>query len=536
MKKVISLFLVVFSLLSILLTGCSEKGNNSSITSADSSLNNASDKNGLKDYGDTGGLMLPVTDKPVTITWMLSGETQNANDKPVIKEIENRTGVKIEVQMISAANYADKSKITLASGKLPDVMEGVPSSEINALGTQGAFAAINKYLDQLPNFKKLYVDENPWVMKSFADDSGNIYTWPVYGINRDVNHGFLYRKDIFDEYGIKEWTNTDEFYQALVKLKQIFPDSYPVASKTGSYIFRDWSTGWSMGGDETYPMYYDEKTKHWKLATIQPEFKEMLDFMKKLYNEGLLDPEFITDTQTSWTAKMTSDDKAFVTYDWIGRMDMFYNQIKDKNPGYDLHFGNPVGPTGLSKSLPKIVNFGTVIANNNNKEVTLKLMDYLTSPSGSELVCLGIKDGEFTLDASGKVQYPELKNMSKVDISTISDKYGCFYESMYLKVDQRSVYFNYSEKEQEAQDKIVKAKKLAPLDPVLRFSDDQAMTISDLQSMIDKSGIEFATNYVMVKDYGTAQWNEWLAKAGKLGSGKLEATYNDAQKKLNSAD
>jgi len=46
--------------------------------------------------------------------------------------------------------------------------------------------------------------------------------------------------------------------------------------------------------------------------------------------------------------------------------------------------------------------------------------------------------------------------MSKVDISTISNKYGCFYESMYLKVDQRSAYLNYSEKEQEAQDEIVR--------------------------------------------------------------------------------
>lgn len=537
-KRSIS-FVVALSLIALLAAGCGEKkqeATQASSSTATVTQQVQTTQAPANDYGDTGGLKLPVVDKQVTVTWMLSGETQNANDKPVIQEIEKRTGVKVEVQMISAANYADKSKITLASGKLPDIMEGVPPSEINALGTQGAFAAINQYIDQLPNFKKLYVDENPWVMKSYADDSGNIYTWPVYGINRDVNHGILYRKDIFDKNGIKEWTNTDEFYQALKKLKEIYPKSYPVASKTGQYIFRDWSTGWGMGGDDTYPMYYDENTKLWKLAVIQPEFKAMIDFMKKLYNEGLLDPEFMTDTQASWTAKMTSEDKAFVTYDWIGRLDMFYNQVKDKYADYNLRYGNPIGPTGLNKSLPKIVNFGTVIANNSNKEAALKLMDYLTSPSGSELISLGIKDQEFVIGSDGKVTYPELKDLPKVDISAISDKYGCFYESMYLNVDKRSVYFSFTEKEQEAQDKIVKAGKLAPLDPVLRFTDEQSSTISDLQSALDKSGVEFATQYIMTKTSGDAQWNEWVAKAKKMDSQKLEDTYNEAQKKLDSAN
>jgi len=85
MKKVISLFLVVFSLLSILVTGCGGTDNNTSVASADSSNKNTAVKNGTKNYGDTGDWCFLVTEKPATITWMLSGETQNDNDKPVIK-------------------------------------------------------------------------------------------------------------------------------------------------------------------------------------------------------------------------------------------------------------------------------------------------------------------------------------------------------------------------------------------------------------------------------------------------------------------
>lgn len=528
-KRIAALLLVI--VMGALPAGCTGdiRGKNASSASSAGTVQRTG--KGNHPYGDTGGLEIPVVDKPVTVSWMLSSDALGLNDKPVIKEIEKRTGVKVDVQAVPSANYDDKVRIALASGKLSDITEGIPYGELNTLGAQGVFVAINKYAGELPNFQRLYMQENTWVMKSYADDQGNMYIWPVYQLSRDVNHGFLYRKDIFDQYGIKEWTNTEEFYRALKKLKEIFPDSYPYASKTQQYIFRDWSYGWGLGNDGFFPMYFDEKAGRWKLATIQPGFKDMIDFMKKLYKEGLLDPEFITDTQASWNSKMTSADRAFVTYDWIGRLDMFYNQARNRIPGYDLRYGNPIGPTGRIESFNKILNFGTAVANNSRKEAALKMMDYLTSPSGAELITLGIKDEEFVFDASGKVVYPELKDLPKVDISTLTNKYGCWLESMYLNVDKRSVYFQFSEKEQEAQDKILKENKLEPVDPILRFTDDEAAAIAELQAVLSKAGIEFAAKYVMVGAYGDIQWKEWLEKADKLEAGRLEAVYNAAQKR-----
>jgi len=486
-------------------------------------------------YGDTGGLKLPVVDQEVTVSWMLVSNYQDLSEKDVIKEIGARTNVKLDIQSYPSASYADKLQITLASGTLPDIITGSRLADVNKLGSQGAFVAINKYLDELPNFKSLYVDneENNWVMKSYSDDQGNIYTWPIYGLSRDVNHGFLYRKDIFDKHGIKEWTNTEEFYQALKKLKEIYPDSIPYASKTQTQIFSDWAYGWGIGST-AWPVYYDEATGLWKLATIQPEFKDMIDFMKKLYNEGLLDPEFITDTAASWTAKMTEKEKSFVTFDWIGRLDMFYEQVKDVNPEYNLRYANPVGPTGHIRTLSKITNFGTAIANNKNALAALKMMDYLTSPSGSELITMGIKDKHFVFDENGKVKYPYITDVEKIEITTLEERYGCWVEGMYLRVDPRSSYFNYTEKEQEAQDKINSKNAYEPLDPELKYTDEETSMIAELTQSILKASNEFAVQYIMDKKYGDAQWNEWLAKAEKLGASQLEKIHNDAQKRYNS--
>jgi len=533
-KKLLTVLLAVMLVVSFIV-GCSG-GSGTKENPASSSLATTAAPSATSDskLGDTGGLKLPIVDKPMTLSIMVISENANLGDSRTMKEIEKRTGIKLNVQAFSAQTYQEKLKIVVASGKLPDIFQGLTQSEANKMGMHGALEPINKHLNDLPNFKKLYVDdpENSWVMKSFSNDENNVYTWPIYGLQRDVNLGFMYRKDIFDKLGIKEWTNSDEFYNVLKQLKEAYPQSFPYAAKTKEAIFDHWSYGWGIGG-ANFPAYYDEKDRTWKLQYTQPEYKAMLDFMKKLYSEGLMDPEFITDTEASWTGKMTTD-KSFVTYDWIGRMEQFANQVKSQNPDYDLRFGNPVGPTGNQRSLPKIDNFGIVVANNDKKEIALKLLDYLTSPSGGSLITMGIEGETYNLN-DGKPVYPELQDMPNVDINTLQQKYGMWVQPMYIRPDKRSVYYNFTEKEQEAQDKIVKENKFEALDPVLKFSDEETKTIAELRAAILKAGNEFSTKYIMKTEFGDAQWEEWKQSVEKLDAAKYIEAFNSAQKRFNEA-
>lgn len=538
-RKWVSLVLVL-SMPVVLLAACSGNGSGSKESNREAGQQAQTPSNTTAavqegQYGDTGGLKLPLVDKPTTLTFMIPSNATNLNDnKLVVNELEKRTGIKVEFQAYSPQTYQDKLKVIVASGKLPDIFDGLKPAELKKIGQQKGVVAITDYVDMLPNFKKLYVEENNWVIKSFGDANGNLYTWPIYKLNRDVNHGFMYRKDIFDKLGIKEWTNTEEFYQALKKLKEAYPDSYPYASKGLANIFRDWSFGWGLGNVDNYPAYYDEKDGSWKFASIQPAHKDMLDFMKKLYNEGLMDPEFLTDTQDSWTTKMTTD-KSFVTWDWIGRMDLFYNQIKDKNPEYNLRYANPIGPTGNIRSLPEVSDFSIAVANNKNKEAALKLLDYLTSPSGSELMTIGVEGVNFKWGADGYPEYPELSDLPLVDIGVLEDRYSMWIEGAYLRPDRRSVYYRFSEKEQEAQDKIVKADKFEPLDPILNFTDEEISTLAELQTPLQKAAEEFNAKYILDKKYGDKQWEEWQKNAAKIGADQVIKMYNDAQKRYDQA-
>ena len=104
-------------------------------------------------YGDTGGLALPLVDKPTTINWMVVSENQPERFL-LAKEIEKRTGIKVNFQAYSSATFQDKLKVTVASGKLPDIIHGLTPPELKKIGKQKAVVAINEYLD-MPNFKNV---------------------------------------------------------------------------------------------------------------------------------------------------------------------------------------------------------------------------------------------------------------------------------------------------------------------------------------------------------------------------------------------
>ncbi len=485
-----------------------------------------------EDLTRTGGLKLPLVSEPVTLTWMVPSDVENLNDLPVIKEISKRTGITLDLMPYPKKSYVEKLNTMIGSGNLPDIVNGISLAEANAYGQMGAFADITEYLEELPNFKALFVDdrENNWVMYSWASDSGSVYKWPIYGLSRDVNHGLMYRADIFEKLGIKPWTNTEEFYDALVKLKEAYPDSYPFSSKNGANIFRNLGRYWNVS-DSRFPFFYDETDGQWKFAGTSPVYKDMLDLMKKMYQNGLLDLEFLTDTQDSWSAKITND-KSFVFWDWIGRMSLFKGQVGDANPDFDLEFGHPIG-SGKQNTLAKVESFGPTVTKGKNELAALKLLDYLTSPEGSELFTIGIVGENVKFDETGKPVYPELKDEPLIDINLLESRYGMWIEGSYVRPDHRSVYYNYTEAEQKAQDMANKTSGYNPADPELKLTDEETESYAGIVTKLTQELQTFSSKYVTDDSFGDKEWEAFGQSAESMDLSTALKILNDAQARFN---
>ena len=484
--------------------------------------------------GDYGTLKLPIDTKGTTIRMMCNTDVTTNNDSVVIKELRRRTGINLQIIAVPLASYQQKAKVMIASkDEMPEILHpsGFAQDEINDFGNQGAFAEILQYKEKLPNFKKLYIDEAEerqiaGALKNSMTADGKLYMFPIYDINRDVNHGMLYRKDIFDKHNIPMWHDKDSFLDTLRQLKKIYPNSTPYASKTKTTIVRDLGYSWGLNGFATY---YDETDGKWKYSCTDPKFKEVLDFIQTMYNEKLIDPEFLTATQNAWTTKMTQADKAFVTWDWIGRLDQFSNA--STVPGYDLRYAYPIG--GKVITLGRTGN-GSVVKKGPAELLCLQLCDYLLSDSGAQLITMGIEGVTYTLREDGKADYIGFEGQKGVSINDLESKYGMYIAGVYKRFDRRSSYYDFTEREQEAQD-LMNNKPgggYMPLDPVLAFTPEERDVRTQYESGIGKAAEEFATKYIL-NGYGEKEWNEWLEKAKALGTEKVIEQYNKAQDRYN---
>ncbi len=483
------------------------------------------------DYGDVGGLTLPLVDERVDISWMTSHDNVEWTDTPFVEEVLKRTGVYLDIINVPVDARDEKTNTFLASGKLPNIIQA--GLNINQHGEEGAYINLLENLDKMPNLDSyLSNPDYEWYIKSYRADSGALYNMPQIDLNRDVNHMWLYRKDIFDANNIDVWEAGDSvaFYEALKALKAAYPNSYPYSAKNGSDIWRVLAPAWDINGYQ-FPLSYDEETGLWEYAFFSDEMKEILDYHKTFINEGLLDPEFLTNTSADWNAKFSAPDKSFVTWDWITRTDLFEQQVAADIPGYDLEGAAPWGPTGKTYQLGRFIpSYQAISAVTPNWEVACGIVDYFYSPSGAMLETIGVEGEWFNFDENGVPVYTDPELTGIVPIGTLAEKYGIWNQSMMnLRVDRRCHYLQLTPNEQRCNDVVLNGKGFTENDPVLAFTNEETEAKVALETdLLDKS-YAFCMKYVM--ENGTdADWDKWVNEdyvTYKVDD--LLKIYNDAQ-------
>lgn len=149
--------------------------------------------------GDTGGLKMPLVNEPTSIQWQVVSSDPDISDRWFFKKLEGITGVDIELIITQTATTNQKLQTLIAGGNIPDIIGAtLNETQSNDLCMQGAFAAVEDYIDVMPNYKKIFVDnkENNWIFDAYAAADGKLYSVNSYDVARDINHTFMYRKDI----------------------------------------------------------------------------------------------------------------------------------------------------------------------------------------------------------------------------------------------------------------------------------------------------------------------------------------------------
>lgn len=234
---------------------------------------------------------------------------ENMETNAFTKWAEEKTNIKIEWDLVPDNALNDRKQLMLASGDYPEVIlhGNLTKEEQMKYGKQGVFIPLNDLIDQYaPNIKKA-MEDIPYMKSSITSPDGNIYAIPQVNECYHCDNALKVwiNKAWLDKLGMQLPTTTEEFYQVLKAFKEKDPngngkqDEIPL---TGSDEM--WTGNVSAFLMNAFIVDdYTEKTTGTFLRVVNDkvefvantdEWKQGLEYLNKLYKEGLIDPAAFT--------------------------------------------------------------------------------------------------------------------------------------------------------------------------------------------------------------------------------------------------
>lgn len=331
------------------------------------------------------------------------------------QKMEELTNVHVEWE--HAAEYGDQLfELKMASGDLPDIMLGVNSVTTFAkYGQLGAFEPLNDYIASNQYLSTL-LREKPEIKAMITAPDGNIYAFPrLLEIGQQAFGGFFMRQDWLDEVDLPMPQTTDEYYEALVAMKAQDPTRYPLAGYMQSLNFLLWQWGvGSRGPNQPLDFYHDGDEV--KYGPIQPQFKEALAFINKLFQEELIDPEYTTLVDPTAAYKRWTDGVVGVGYGWA---DDFVAITKVSPDIVLVAHKPPAGPYGHREVLSNHMdidasNGAGITITSEHKELIARYFDLYYSRSGALLMNFGIFGDTYTEEDGEPVYADKVLNDEKL--------------------------------------------------------------------------------------------------------------------------
>ncbi|MBQ7976750.1 MAG: extracellular solute-binding protein [Clostridia bacterium] len=355
----------------------------------------------VEGFNETG---YPVVEEPYTLSVMgkfFNGHTSQYEDNIAVQELEKITNVKLDINAVDQSSFSEKFSVLLAGGELPDIFIGcnldrtVQQQQMKL----GNLIDLKPYIEKYaPNIKKL-PEENEEFRNDVTLPTGEIATLPYFQMNLEgekiAPEFMMVYKPWMDKLGLEMPETTEDFYNVLKAFKEQDPngngkaDEIPFTPKN----MDDFYAIFGMFGIMAEPSYHftfsDGDTV--EFAAIQPEFKEALAYLRKLYAEGLMDKDVFVQNQQQVLAKGSGEEEIIgaslssAGFPIVGeeRGDYMVPTPVMYHPGSEDRMW-------ISRKLCSMGNFA-ISKECDHPEIAIRWVDYLYSDEGAKLAWMGVE-------------------------------------------------------------------------------------------------------------------------------------------------
>ena len=344
--------------------------------------------------------------------------TADINTLAIWDFAEEATGVRVDWEVLPWVSAAEQLSIKFATNDMPDLFFKcvVDSGDITKYANDGMLVPIDEYISDpavAPNFSR-WMQENEAIGKVIRAADGHYYGFPnlVIAGASNVSPKVYFNQKWLDAQGLSAPTTTDELYEVLTAMKDFDynengeADEIPLSGGSWSNIMAALKGSFGLGTRGGYQTYWDidPDTNELRFMPTTDRYKELLQYLNKLYTEKLLDQEIFTIDATQLMAKAAQNVIGIV---------FTHNDVY--MAPYDGDFVAPagafVGPHGdnLYAGINNAVNAPNTWITSRNEHVaeTVHFIDYFYSEEGILHYYMGVEGETFEFGDDGLPYFTE---------------------------------------------------------------------------------------------------------------------------------
>lgn len=425
-KKLVALSLAVTTLVSM--TGCGKSSestankNNSSTneqtnTTKDSTSTESESSEFQTTYGSKQFDDVTITVEVFDRSNAPEGSTVIDNKwTQYINQEMNKVGITVKFVAVPRAEEVNKTQLMMASGTGPDIMICYTTSIVEGFYNDGGTYDLSLYVDgeeQAKNLKEYLGDD---CLNLGRNEEGKLWGIAARRATTAASNIFI-RKDWLDKLGLEIPTTVDEMYHVIEQFKEknpgnvkdLYASGFTTCTKASdppgvmSYAFLK-----NAGDDKQFNIESGSATD---LIYADEGFGEYYRWMNKIYNNGLMDPEYYVNT--------TTDNK--LKEDFLnGKIGVFESNVNynvDSLRGSLLQTLKTTDPDADVISIPPLKNVNDGVQYNKNYpingaylfvpktatnvEAAITYLDWLATKEGGFTLYHGFEGEHFEYDTEG---------------------------------------------------------------------------------------------------------------------------------------
>lgn len=469
------------------------------------------------------------SDKIQTFLTVIKDDIIDYNQMKFMKNVEKQIGIDIEWLVYTENAWKETKKLLFSSNDLPDAFYGTYTLnyfDMLSLAGQNKVIPIEEYINKKEgNISRLLYKNKKYLDRLYQSD-GHIYGVPTIQENKTRATGNLFINKVWlDKLGMGVPKTTDEFINVLKAFKN-------ARDLNGNMLYDEIPISFKFNIGEIFGAFgLVDNEDHWLLdngkvifTPINQQYMKAMEFMHRLYIEGLIDKEAFTQDSKGLSAKIVSEPPIvgfFIS-------DTLYKYFgDDENPYTSMA---PVKGTigwqykGMNSNDPIVSKSAFVITNeNDDPNLAFKWIDTMYEEDNIVQCYYGEYEDSISKTIDGDIIFLKRNRETPVSKINVPGRNGAYFIDADI---HNKTKFNKIVKESEALDKFYSPFFKGMRMPQVQCSSEEAKRFLALQDKIimyvEKRYLEW-----MVMGGIRDEWGDYIKELEEMGVNDMIKMYQD---------